>query len=68
MQDTATQIPKAAPKTFKSAKKGSAKTKKAVNTNTRQAKNKVKKTVAKTSKTADATARQARSKVKKGVC
>ncbi|MGC2575613.1 MAG: hypothetical protein WA364_29250 [Candidatus Nitrosopolaris sp.] len=44
-------------------KKGTAKTKIAVNTNTRQAKNKVKETVAKTSKTADATARQARSKV-----
>ena len=54
-------------KSFKSAKKGAAKTRKTVNANAQLARRKVKKTVAKTSKTAGATARQAKSKVKKTV-
>ena len=49
VQDTVKQIPKAAPKTFMAAKKGTVKTSKAVNITARQAKSKVKKAVAKTS-------------------
>src|SRR5215831_6493399 len=37
VQDTAKQIPKAAPKTYRSAKKGASKTGKTLNTNARQA-------------------------------